>query len=397
MIRRKRLDSGIITAMIVIPIALIIVVVLSRMLYYMPYGTLSLKQCYSVAYGGYNNKGNLIITLNEEFVREKISEFVNEYESKVIKRDIDKAGYDALVASISVESSKSDNLTNGQKIDLNFSCDEELAKELGVKITGRRDQITVAGLQSGIFLTLDDLFKGISVTFSGISPDIVMEIKNNSIDPYIKEMKFEPTESKDTYSEGDVVRIRAIYNEDEALARYYSIDTPSEECIKEYVVTGVDSYVSDASDISEDILEEAIHAGKMAFSKDSANEYGVRVFTEAGLTPVYDSNKNETFSWVSPSESTAYFKTARTNREGETGVDHNILDIVYICTLTQANGVSTKTFCAVRFKDYIKSADGSIKCDLTDPHIISASHIAERVRTTIVDSAEGDYEVVKLR
>ncbi|MCR5733288.1 MAG: hypothetical protein K6G22_01660, partial [Lachnospiraceae bacterium] len=305
--------------------------------------------------------------------------------------------YHRLFDSFCVESTRDEELANGQKIGLIYSFDRELAKELNVKITGVSDELTVSGLNSAIFLSSDDIFRDLSVTFEGVSPYITMQIKNNSANSYIRDMVFNPEEYREYYSEGDIVSIRAFYSEEDAAGRYYSIDTPSEECVREYVATGSGSYSFDAYSIPEEMLNEAISHGKLVFDHDTANEYGVRVFSEAGLTPVYDSQKEETFNWLSPTESTMYFKTLKPAHLNDNGENHNQLDIVYIVNLIQANGVSTKTFCAVRFSDIIRNTDGSFEYDFSSPKLVSVSHIASRVRTNIVDSLSDRYDTVKLK
>ncbi|MCR4922553.1 MAG: hypothetical protein K5931_00900 [Lachnospiraceae bacterium] len=389
---RKRL-----LLIILISLLFVLLMVFAIVSYNSSVGTISLKDFYTAELGGYNNKGSLIMEFNSEKAEESFNKLKASYSKRLIKAKVDPEKYMDLIKSISVQCTRDHNLVNGQSIGLMYDCDRELAKELRVKVTGTRDEFTVSGLRSAVFITYEDLFKDLVVTFSGRSPNITLTISNNSTNSYIRNMLFKPLEDKEFYTEGESVKIRAFYSEEDAESKYYSIDTPSESCVKEYIAKGESSYLTDGGELTDEIIKEAVEAGKKAFNHASANEFGVRIFTEAALVPVYDAEKDETFNWVNPYDSTIYFKSLKDQARGGNGTDYNQLDIVYIASLTQADGVSTKAFCAIRYSNIVRNSDGSLEYDFSDPKIISASHIAERVRKNVVTNFEGEYDIEKLK
>lgn len=388
--RRRRIRITVITTI------LIIFLVLGGLYFKLslPYETLDLSHIYTITYGGYNTEGTVDISLNEEALNKIIDKAKADYRDNIIhlKRCTEK-DYESFKESIKASVEAPNHLSNGSKVVISCSYNETLAEKININVIGAQTTETVSGLISATKLSKDDIFRDLSVTFSGISPNVTLNIVNNSSVPFLKNMVFNPVEIKDFYSSGEEVAIRAYYNKEEALKQHYSIDIDSEECIEYYTVTSDSAYLSESSKLPQTVIEKAIESGYDAFT--DANEYGVRIFCEANLIPVYI-NKQATFEWAKKSFRSAYLKCVRDEYAGINGNHYNDLDIIYSATLTQANGVTCPCYAVVRFSDLIINSDGSITYDFSAPKIMSADYKIDSIHKTVATNYEGTHTVTKI-
>lgn len=347
-----------------------------------------------VEFSGYNNEGIATMSINDDALNEMLASLKEEYEDEVFHPVvINDEDYIKFRQGLSFTASQDTGLSNGDKIKVTVDYDEQLAKRFKLDVTGNTCECTVSGLENVERLTLDDVFADLDVSFSGISPGITVELRNMSIHPFIKDMVFEVVDPKEAYSDGDIVTVRASYTDEMCEATGCVVEKPSEECTREYLASSDQKYVTDASALPSSIISEAIEVGKMAF-KD-ANEYGVRVFCEGGLVPVYI-NKKATFVYGTPRYVSAYFKTVFPEKAGKVGLSFNDLDIIYNVEISQADGTSCTATAAVRFSDIIQNSDGSISCDFSDPTILTESFYSSRVKSNVVDSYYPSYDVTKV-
>ena len=284
-------------------------------------------------------------------------------------------------------------LKNGTIITVTCNYDAELAEKLKLEVVSSTGQFTVGGLPSVTFIGIDDVFSGLNVSFTGISPNLTMSMENTSTNPLVSRMSFEIVDPKEFYRAGDTISVRAVFTEEMCLETKYVVNVPQEECVKEFVAESDSSYLSSAAELPNSILKEAIDAGKKAF-KD-ANEYGVRIYCEANLVPVYI-NKKATFEYGAPSYVSSYFKTVFPEKAGELGMSYNDLDIIYEVKITQADGVSCKAFAAVRFSNIIQNSDGTYDYDFSDAKILSESYFSDRVKKNVTESYKSSHNVERV-
>lgn len=361
----------------------------------LPYETWNLSEFYSINYSGFNNEGKIELVLDVSKLTEEVNKLKKDYNDSLFHfNKCTDSDYEALEQSLQANTLTGENLSNGSNVTVFYSIDKELAKKLKLNIAGESMQVTVSGLDNAIRLTKDDLFKDLIVSFSGISPNISMTVQNQSTNPFIKSIVFNPLEAKEFYASGDEITIRAFYSSLEAKNQHYSVDTPSEECLKTFTVSSDSAYISSESELPDYIVDEAAKAGLNAFT--DANEYGVRIFCEANLVPVYI-NKQATFEWGNPSFRSAYLKCVRSEYAGSLGYHFNDLDIVYSVVITQANGVSCPCYAVVRFSNLIINSDGSIDYDFSNPKVISSDYKIDSIHKTVATSFESTHTVTKIK
>ncbi|MFT3984803.1 MAG: hypothetical protein QM697_12925 [Lachnospiraceae bacterium] len=361
---------------------------------FLPYETMNLSEYFLVSYEGYNTKGSAVLTIDEAALNEMAARVKESDQSSLFREEqTSDSDYDSFMKSISAEVENEGDLSNGSKVMISYRYDETLAKKLKIKVLSKSEEVMVSGLSTAASLTREELFKDLEVCFDGVSPDITIEIINNSTNEFIQGIVFNPVEYQQYYASGDIVKIRAYFSEEECIKNNYSIDTSSEECIMEYKVEGTDSYAGAASELPKELIGEAVSAGKSAFT--DANEYGVRIFCEANLVPVYI-NKKATFEWLEPSLISAYFKSVKPEAAGKDGNHYNDLDLIYFVKITQADGVTCDAEAVVRFSNIIVNADGSMDYDFTSPQIISASHSNSSILKNVINKYENTYQIEKL-
>ena len=285
-------------------------------------------------------------------------------------------------------------MSNGEEVEIIYSYDEELAEELDVRISDAKTVFTVSNLPQAEVISLEDLFEDVELVLEGTSPAMTATVVNNSEHPYIKTMDFVIREPKEVYKKGDVITVDAFFDEQEAIDYQYSVEKGSNGYSKEYPIENVDSYVMDANLITEELLNTLMKAGTECFV--DANQYGLRIFSEAGCMPIWIGKKT-TFEWRNPYVISAYFNSAKEHALATAGEYVNDIKIVYGVTLTQADGVSCDAEIVVRFNGIMEKADGTIDLALESGSMISASHkdkfIKDIVRNTYT---EENYESVKI-
>ena len=359
-----------------------------------PGDVLVLSDYFEISYEGYNTSGKVDITRKDDMLFDEVDVIrLVQKESLIRNKDVTQDEYLRFAAGIEAMAEPNDHLKNGDQFVISYLYDKELAKKLRINVDDQEMTYTVGGLVDAQPLSVDDLFKDLSVEFTGISPDITMTITNKSTNPLIRSLVFNPVEYREKYAVGDVVKIKCFFNENEKLHESYFIDAPADECVKEYVVSGTDEYISSIDQIPSEIVSEAIAAGKTAFV--DANEYGVRIFCEAHLVPVYI-NQKATFVYLNPMLIAAYFKSVNPSEAGKLGNAYNVLDLIYSVPITQADGVTCKCEAVVRFTDIILRSDGTVEYDFSNPSIMSASYNNSSIHKNVVTSYEGKYKIDKL-
>ena len=436
--RRRKRRLGIILVVFALLLILCICLIV-RAILSMPYEEVDLSQLVNITYTGYDSAGNAEVSFDEAKIDELMSKLKTDYDESFLHsgkvEDSDyvmfrqsltcgvlgapMAGANTSVSlsgenigaaqngenigtsqDISVngiaEATAADTsmgLRNGSVITVNCNYDEELAKKLKLEVTSASGQFTVGGLPTVSVIGVDEVFEGLNVSFSGISPNLTMSMENTSANPLVSRMNFEIVEPKEFYRDGDVVKVRAVFSEELCLETKYVVDAPMEECVREYTVASDSSYLTSADQLPNSILKEAIDAGKKAF-KD-ANEYGVRIYCEANLVPVYI-NKKATFEYGAPNYVSSYFKTVFPEKAGELGMSYNDLDIIYDVKITQADGVSCVAYAAVRFTNIIQNSDGSYSYDFSNPKILSESYFSANVKKNVTESYKSTHNVERV-
>lgn len=392
--RRRRKRVKLFFSLLFTVLVIVIAVIFAKSLF--PYESVDLSDYVTYTYSGYNTKGSVDATINEELTSTLMQKLIKDHEKALFNfTKCEQEDFNAFYNSLSVTVNAPEGLSNGSKYTYTVGYNKELAKKIKLNVKNSTKEVMVSGLVTATVISYDTLFEGISFTFDGVSPTITAEMSNNTVNPYLSDVEFIIEGEKEHYADGDVIRVKALFDEALCLEKHFVIDRDISECYKDFIVEGESHYVNSASELSSDIIDRAVSAANSAFTSKTANEYGVRVYFEAGIAPVYV-NKKSTFEWVSYGPLSAYFKVANPDIAGKNSNNYNDLDIIYSGTLTQADGKSVNVEAVVRFKDIIINNDGTYTYDFSNPTISSCSHYDSRIKKNVITNYEKNWSVEKI-
>ncbi|MBR6147561.1 MAG: hypothetical protein IKQ44_04275 [Lachnospiraceae bacterium] len=305
--------------------------------------------------------------------------------------DVDEK-YGAFYETVSVDFSKSSGLTNGDEVTISFKYDKNAAKTYNLKVKAGDMHYTVSGLVAATPVSENDLFEGLDINFEGIAP-----LATASLDASNTRFKdvvtYQIIDEKEYYDAGETIRVRAVFDAADLEKLDYKATVDSEECIKEYIVEDVDRYITDTDQITDEMMASLKKEALTLFT--DANEYGMRIFCDAGLMPVYV-NKKTTFKWSSPNYISSYLNVLREESYGKTGTHVNDIKLCYESVISQADGKACKAEVIVRFQDIIIRKDGTIDLKLESGEIISADRRDSHIKAIVRNEIDKDYESVKL-
>ncbi len=301
------------------------------------------------------------------------------------------------VTVLDTDEIKNGTLSNGDKIEIEYSYNKEMAKENKLRVRGGSEFVSIKDLPDGKPITFDELFKGVKLEYEGVAPVVNVTVSNTSTDPILAEVVYSIVDAKEFYDEGDTVKIKAEFDQGKAIEEAYDIEAGPEGYVKEFTVSGVDRYLTDASELPQELLDQMKEYGATLFGTEQgdANEYGVRLFTAAG-TMYSTSGGDYTFAWRTPSYISSYFTCINDEHLGDPGNQVNDVKVVYDTAVVQADGKSVSAEAVVSFKDIVKKADGTIAVDLESGEIVSASTNDSDIKALVRATGDELYTSTKL-
>jgi len=297
-----------------------------------------------------------------------------------------QSGYEAFFDTVRISLSKSTGLSNGDEIIVSYTYDAGIAKAYNLKVIAEEKHIVVKELVDPTVISNEDFFEGVSLIYEGIAPLVTVTLDvNNKFNGYVT---YEVVDAKEYYNVGDLVKVRAFYD-DASLAEIDSVaEMSSEECVKEFTVTDVDRYVTETSDITDEMLASLKKEALSLFT--DANEYGMRIFCDAGLMPMYVNGKT-TFQWNSPSYLSAYLNVLKESGYGKIGSHVNEVMLCYETVVSQADGQACRAEVIIMFSDIIIRKDGTVELNLESGDLISADRRDSHIKAIARSTTDDDY------
>lgn len=368
--RKKERRSAVRKTLLWLSLFLLLLALAGAAIWFFSFDPIDLNEYVTVSYTGYDSAGTANVRL----------------------RDSKKYGYFLESAECHL-AGENGNLSNGDILKLIFTYDKELAKQNRLRIRTDEGELTVSGLPEGITLSADDIFEGLHITYEGIAPMVSVSISNESTDEFLKDIPYEITDQQDFYDQGESFHVSADIDMEDALARGYHITAAPEELTREYPIESGQRYLSDASEITPEILQELNRTGAALFG--AADEYGLRVFSEAHLMPIWVNGKT-TFTWQNPRLISAYLNTLKPEYFGAVKSHYNDVKLVYMATLMQADGVSCETEVVVRFTNLLQDGNGNYELSLDSGEIIAASYSNAKIRDFVNSEYDEEYQSQKI-
>ena len=327
-------------ALLIAVIAVVVVAIVALVVVKNQKKKVNINDYISVEYNGYETAGTAYVDFDET----GFSEAVIKAQGKKLKNvksldDLDwsdltdlmgGSNWD-LINSITFDVKPDSDLSNGDVVTVTASWNEDYEKKAGVKILSKEQEFTVEGLEE---VKEVDPFEDIEVTFSGTPPYVYPNWTNNSDDDYLRYLWFN-FEDYDSLDVGDTVTLTVDESEENALANGYKFTQTS----KEYTVSGVDSYVTSAADISADNLDSM---------KNEATD----------ALDAYFANNNSYIGNFGFSYEGSYYLVAKNS---DTWGDTNVLYLVFSSTVTSAENAfePTVVYFPVKYTNIMALSDGS--------------------------------------
>lgn len=365
-LKRKKQRSRLWAAWIPVIAACVVIGFVVR---YLSFDNLQPIDYIDITYSGYDSRGTAALSIQET---EEYADFLEEAEIRLL--------------------SENGNLKNGDMLDVYFLYDEEAAKEQKLRVKEDSFQIEVSGLPKGRELSVDDLFQDVEITYEGTAPELSVAIANQSADPFLQTVSYEIMEQKACYDLGDTFVIKASFSEEEAISHEYAIASET-DYVKEFTVDHADRYLRDSSQLTQEQIHTLNETASALFG--DATEYGLRIFSEANLMPIWVNGKT-TFRWSNPRLISAYLNVLKPEYFESSQSHNNDVKLVYKATLSQADGVACDAEVVVQFNDLIQKADGSFDLSLDSGRIIAASFRDSHIRDLVTDSYAQEYTAEKL-
>lgn len=337
--------------------------------WYSSFETVSLEDYVAITYSGYNTKGTAHLSLKPS------------------------AKYGSFLDDLKVELlSDNGKLQNGDQLSVYFVYNQDFAKEQGLRVKADSCQITVAGLPEGKPLSVSTVFDALSLTYEGIAPELTISLENTSSDPFLQTIVYQIEAEKPFYDLGDTFTITASFSESLAVENQYICEKES-NYRRQYSIENRERFVRDASELSAEHLQ-TLHETAAALLGD-ANEYGLRIFSEANLMPIWVNGKT-TFKWSNPRLLSTYLNVLRPEYFETSKSHNNDLKLVYLATLSQEDGTACDAEVVVQFTDLIQKADGTLDLALDSGRIIAASYKDSHIKDLVFDSYAEEYEAEKI-
>lgn len=347
----------------------------------------------SVHYTGYNGKASAELVIDREKLNQELEMAYNKYKKSLwpLSKDKTPEEYLALAQTISGALDKADGISNGDRLFINIDYDHDMAKQLKVSMKYEEIPLTVSDISDAREITADELFADVSIETEGISPMLTVAVNNTSQDDFLKLVKYEIVSPKDFYANGDPVEVKAVIDQDAAVLARIQIDDAA--LIKSYTAHCDTRYVDSTADISPEKLAEAIEKGKDAFV--GANEYGLRIFTEAHLPYTWEGTKDYTFKWSNPRIISSYVETLKEEYRGGSGKTFNYLELAYEIHISQANGVGCDAEAVVCFENMTVKEDGTVDLNEQSAKLYTASYLDKNIKDSLKGWFGDEYELDK--
>lgn len=340
------------------------------LLWYFSFDTIDVSDIVELSYSGYQKKGTVSLSFIPD---ENYAPFFEEAELSLL--------------------TENGSLQNGDILEIQLLYDKAAAKSLGLRIREDICRIEVEGLPKGNRLSSEDLFAGLDIRYEGIAPMLTVSAINTSDDPFFQSIRYEITDEHKFYDLGDTITVQAILSEEAAVQNHYILPSSEDAYFHQISITQRERYLRDASELSDSYIEELNQAASALFGK--ADEYGLRIFSQANLMPIWVNGKT-TFVWSNPRLISVYLSCLKPEYFDTVQSHNNDVKLVYLATLSQADGIACDAEVVVQFNDLLQKADGSYDLALSSGQIVAASFKDSHIKDLVNASYNQAYESEKL-
>ena len=219
---------------------------------------------------GYDGYGEVSASIDWEAIEEKYGKSIK-FTSKA-KEDYGAllsmfTPIDALEECVDIEFEQDGGLSNGDEVVYYWDIDEDLSVDLDCKVKYKDGTVKITDLaEVGKFEAFDD----IEVSFSGIAPNGVATVEYSGEELVINSYDFDIYPDSGL-SNGDVISVSIPERYVQGCAE--RCGKVPENLEKEYTVEGLQSYVTERSQITEDAIDKMQKQGEDVYKAHAAQNF----------------------------------------------------------------------------------------------------------------------------
>ncbi|MBR4175316.1 MAG: hypothetical protein IKR56_08255 [Lachnospiraceae bacterium] len=346
-----------------------------------------------VHYQGYDGVAKAQLQFDRQAFEVTVDKVKSEYLSSIwpLKKSATADDFDAFKKSVSANLSRDSELKNGDEVSIVVDYDRQLADLLKMSMKYEDIPFTVADLAEGIEIDSDAIFSDLTISVNGISPMITLEVINESKTEPVNTFTYEVTPAKDFYERGDWVTIKAVYDKEAMVAAHYAIPDGADEM--KYMIPGDKSYVKYADDLDEASIDKAIELAQKCLLESNANEYGLRIFTDAHLPYAWEGTGDYTFEWSNARLLSGYVETLKDEYMGVVSKPYNYLELAFEVHISQANGVGCDAEAVVCFDGMTVDDEGNVDLNEDSVQVFAASYSDTEIKRTIRGWFGDEYSI----
>lgn len=162
-----------------------------------------------------------------------------------------------------VESVSETGISNGDRLTVKVSYDEELAQAAGLSVGNSEYNVRAKGISPGEKI---DLFENIEVIFAGISPDAYLVTKNNWQDEFLSQLSYTADKSKNIIVDDEITLHCDV---DEITLGRHGYITDSYNNV--YKVDKLSTYAESTGQIDQVILKNLMKQCEQSIVKNTAD------------------------------------------------------------------------------------------------------------------------------
>ena len=302
--------------------------------------TIDLNKYVTFEVTGFNGYGKVSAVIDWDAIKAKHGRKIH-FTTKAVKRNggrrSGETALDHLKQNVQIELDRYEHLSNGDKIKYTWHVNDSVYDDVKVKLKYKEDEYKVSKLEE---VETFDAFADVNVTFDGFAPDGTASFQYTGNLLNASDFSCDKTSG---LSNGDVIKITWDDSNIDALVATLGKVPASTE--KEYTVSGLDEYVTDYADLTEEFIN-TLHSE----AEDTIYSYIASYYNETCAMSDLTYSGYILSVIKNPDDYGGFFS----------GCDcYNDLLIIYsgIVTDSEGNFRPTKVYYPVRFKNLIKSGD----------------------------------------
>ncbi|MCM1467768.1 MAG: hypothetical protein NC086_06425 [Alistipes sp.] len=311
---------------------------------------IALEDYISYEYEGVNEYGSLAASVDVEKILTDYGEKIDEEKTESFRE---------LLSGLQLDVSKSENLCNGDEVEIRVDYDEELCENAGVRFKNNTVKVTIEGLEEGELL---DLFADISVEVRGTAPLATASVQNKSSNEFIRNLTF--TLDKTTgFMPEDGLTVSCDLDFDAAREQGYVVLQTE----KDYDTSGIASYVQNGEELTAEDLKPVIEEAENTVISETESSQRRMLYRVTGISNFLFQYNRE---WIDSIElyDMQLFTCVDTGQITDGSVPYNMLLIVFKAYVTNADHGSDGYFCFA-YSNLVRNGDGSVVIKHDDPQL----------------------------